>query len=66
MKVTLIARVSDGLPLAEGLETEKGGELEGYKQQAKSLVKTLATAPGGGGGLRAVRASYESGPYCFQ
>jgi hypothetical protein len=35
VKLTLIARVTDGLPLAEGLETDKDQDLEYYKQQAK-------------------------------
>ncbi len=33
--MTLIARVHDGLPLAEGLDTEKDLELDQYKTQAK-------------------------------
>ena len=36
VKLTLIARVADGLPLAEGLETEKNTDLDAYKQQAKA------------------------------
>ena len=36
VKLTLIARVADGLPLAEGLETEKNADLDAYKQQAKA------------------------------
>jgi len=36
VKLTLIARVADGLPLAEGLETEKNADLDTYKQQAKA------------------------------
>ena len=35
VKLTLIARVSDGLPLAEGLDSDKDHELDSYKQQAK-------------------------------
>jgi vesicle transport protein SEC22 len=38
VKLTLIARVVDGLPLAEGLETEKSADLDAYKQQAKVRV----------------------------
>jgi hypothetical protein len=36
VKLTLIARVADRLPLAEGLETEKNADLDVYKQQAKA------------------------------
>lgn len=35
VRLTLIARVHDGLPLAEGLDGEKDRELETYKHQAK-------------------------------
>jgi hypothetical protein len=35
VRLTLIARISDGLPLAEGLDSEKDGEIDGYKSQAK-------------------------------
>ena len=42
VRLTLIARVSDGLPLAEGLDSDKDHELDGYKQQAK--VRPCKTA----------------------
>ena len=35
VRLTLIARVTDGLPLAEGLESDKSSDVEQYKQQAK-------------------------------
>lgn len=35
VKLTLIARVRDGLPLAEGLDTDKEHEMYSYKSQAK-------------------------------
>lgn len=35
VRLTLIARVSDGLPLAEGLDSDKDGEIDQYKTQAK-------------------------------
>ncbi len=35
VKLTLIARASDGLPLAEGLDTDKDPLMERYKAQAK-------------------------------
>ena len=34
VRLTLIARASDGLPLAEGLESDKDADIEGYKAQA--------------------------------
>ena len=35
VRLTLIARVHDGLPLAEGLDGDKDRDLETYKHQAK-------------------------------
>lgn len=35
VRLTLIARQRDGLPLAEGLDNDKDRELVSYKQQAK-------------------------------
>lgn len=35
VRLTLIARVHDGLPLAEGLDSDKDAEIEQYKNQAK-------------------------------
>ncbi len=35
VRLTLIARVSDGLPLAEGLDTDKDPDIDQYKAQAK-------------------------------
>ena len=35
VRLTLIARVHDGLPLAEGLDTEREIEVDAYKGQAK-------------------------------
>lgn len=35
VRLTLIARVSDGLPLAEGLDNDKDPEIDQYKSQAK-------------------------------
>ena len=35
VRLTLIARVHDGLPLAEGLDTDKEIEVDAYKSQAK-------------------------------
>ena len=38
MRLTLISRVHDGLPLAEGLDNEKDKDLDHYKLQAKVLL----------------------------
>ena len=35
VRLTLIARVRDGLPLAEGLDADKEHEMYSYKSQAK-------------------------------
>ena len=42
-KMTLLARISDGLPLAASMEDEKDQktELEGWKTQAKGIVRQL-------------------------
>eukprot|EP00897_Mesotaenium_endlicherianum_P009094 jgi/Mesen1/8212/ME000442S07487 len=61
VKLTLIARVTDGLPLAEGLDDgREQKDLEMYKQQAKSLFKKLSQ-----GHQAASRMSIETGPYFF-
>ena len=58
----MIARVADGLPLAEGLDDgRESRELEQFKQQAKSLFKKLSQ-----GLTNASRMSIESGPFYFQ
>lgn len=36
VRLTLIARVRDGLPLAEGLDADKEHEMYQYKSQAKA------------------------------
>ena len=59
VKLTMIARVLDGLPLAEGLDTDASIDLEYYKQQAKTLFKKLSHGPG----VPPSRMSYESGEY---
>jgi len=58
VKLTMIARVADGLPLAEGLDTDRARDLEPYKQQAKTLFKKLSAGP-----PPPSRMSYESGAY---
>ena len=50
VKLTLLARVNDGLPLAEGLDassssaSSSGQNMETYKQQAKALFKRLGSS----------------------
>ncbi|GIL73937.1 hypothetical protein Vretimale_5117 [Volvox reticuliferus] len=61
VRLTLIARVQDGLPLAEGLDSEKDGEIDAYKSQAKSLLKKFSQQPS----HQAARLSVESGKYTF-
>ncbi|GFR51302.1 hypothetical protein Agub_g13665 [Astrephomene gubernaculifera] len=61
VRLTLIARVQDGLPLAEGLDSEKDAEIDAYKSQAKSLLKKFSQQPSS----QAARLSVESGKYTF-
>ncbi|KAE8650885.1 hypothetical protein Csa_000865 [Cucumis sativus] len=62
VKLTMIARVTDGLPLAEGLDDGRDlRDAEYYKQQAKSLFKNLST-----GQNEPSRMSVETGAYVFQ
>lgn len=62
VKLTMIARVTDGLPLAEGLDDGRDmKDSEYYKQQVKALFKNLSR-----GHNEASRMSVESGPYFFQ
>ena len=42
VRLTLIARVRDGLPLAEGLDGEKDRDLDSYKHQAKAWAPLFA------------------------
>ena len=60
MRLTLVARVSDGLPLAASMEDEKEHrQMDDYKTQAKKIVKRLnSTSP--------PRISIESGGSYFQ
>ncbi|CAF2077990.1 hypothetical protein HID58_043781 [Brassica napus] len=59
MKMTLIARIADGLPLAEGLHDGHDLQDNGvYKEQGMSLIKKL---PRGGNEA----SSVESGAYVF-
>ncbi|CAN7096693.1 unnamed protein product [Brassica rapa subsp. narinosa] len=61
VKMTLIARVTDGLPLAEGLDDGRDlPDSDMYKQQVKSLFKNLSR-----GHNEASRMSVETGPYVF-
>ncbi|BBN01885.1 vesicle transport protein SEC22 [Marchantia polymorpha subsp. ruderalis] len=62
VKLTIIARVTDGLPLAEGLDDgrDQQKDLEFYKLQAKSLFKKLSQ-----GQHEPSRMSVETGSYFF-
>ncbi|KAJ8619191.1 hypothetical protein MRB53_015377 [Persea americana] len=61
VKLTMIARVTDGLPLAEGLDDGRDqNDSEYYKQQAKAVFKNLSK-----GHNEASRMSIETGPYVF-
>lgn len=62
VKLTMIARVTDGLPLAEGLDDGRDiKDAEFYKQQVKTLFKNMSR-----GQNEASRMSIETGPYVFQ
>jgi hypothetical protein len=62
VKLTMVARVTDGLPLAEGLDDGRDQkDADFYKQQAKLLFKNLSK-----GQHEASRMSIETGPYYFQ
>lgn len=62
VKLTMLARVTDGLPLAEGLDDGRDvNNVELYKQQAKSLFKNLSNSQNDPS-----RMSIETGPYVFQ
>lgn len=60
VRLTLIARKHDGLPLSEGLDSDNHHDMEPYKQQAKQLFKKMAQS-----GAPAARASLESGAFTF-
>ncbi|XP_031500902.1 25.3 kDa vesicle transport protein [Nymphaea colorata] len=61
VKLTMLARVTDGLPLAEGLDDGRDvNNVELYKQQAKSLFKNLSNSQ-----HDPSRMSIETGPYVF-
>ncbi|XP_030490857.2 25.3 kDa vesicle transport protein SEC22-1 [Cannabis sativa] len=61
VKLTMIARVTDGLPLAEGLDDGRDiTDVEFYKQQVKALFKNLSR-----GHNEPSRMSVETGPYIF-
>lgn len=61
VRLTLIARVRDGLPLAEGLDADREHELYQYKSQAKEVFRKMANS----GARPPARMSIESGPYTF-
>ncbi|KAL5715020.1 SNAP receptor [Ranunculus cassubicifolius] len=61
VKLTMIARVTDGLPLAEGLDDGRDqNDADFYKSQAKALFKNLSK-----GQSHPSRMSIETGPNIF-
>lgn len=61
VKLTMIARVMDGLPLAEGLDDGRDlRDADFYKQQAKLIFKNMSNGNHG-----ASRMSIETGSYYF-
>lgn len=62
VKLTMIARVTDGLPLVEGLDDGRDvPDADFYKKQAKAIFANLSR------GLNdPSRMSIETGPYMFQ
>eukprot|EP00878_Enallax_costatus_P019233 GHUV01020287.1.p1 GENE.GHUV01020287.1~~GHUV01020287.1.p1 ORF type:complete len:173 (+),score=29.37 GHUV01020287.1:415-933(+) len=64
VRLTLIARVSDGLPLAEGLDRDDHPEMGqyDYKGQAKAIFKRLSQTPHSS---QEPRVAVESGPCTF-
>ncbi|KAL4458104.1 hypothetical protein ABPG75_012969 [Micractinium tetrahymenae] len=61
VRLTLIARTRDGLPLAEGLDADKEHEMYAYKSQAKGIFKKMAASTS----KPPERMSIESGPFTF-
>lgn len=61
VRLTLIARARDGLPLSEGLDADKDHDMYAYKSQAKGIFKKLGTS----GSKPPPRMSIESGAYTF-
>ncbi|EPS69205.1 hypothetical protein M569_05563 [Genlisea aurea] len=61
VKLTMIARITDGLPLAEGLDDGRDvPDADFYKQQVKSLFKNLSMNQN-----EPSRMSIETGPFMF-
>jgi vesicle transport protein SEC22 len=58
VRLTLVSRVADGLPLAEGLDAGKDAQLESCKAQAKALFKHMTQSRD-----QPQRLSIESGSY---
>jgi len=60
VRLTLLARITDGLPLAEGLDDDQNQDLNHYKMQAKTLLKQMSAK-----GAQASRMSVDTGPFSF-
>jgi len=41
VRLTLLARITDGLPLAEGLDDDQNQDLNQYKMQAKVMLQLV-------------------------
>jgi vesicle transport protein SEC22 len=62
LKLTLIARVSDQLPLAASMEDDKEvREMDQYKKQRKKILKQLSLLPN-----PPEKMSVDSGEFAFQ
>ncbi|CAG9465825.1 unnamed protein product [Pedinophyceae sp. YPF-701] len=59
VRLTLITRLVDGLPLAEGLDTEQSQEIDAYKHSAKDILKRISA------GGQPTRLSIDAGKYVY-
>ena len=62
VRLTLVTRVADGLPLCESLDADASGEVEAYKQQAKVSRRGLRRRRGGAGAARAPQGAAGAPP----
>ncbi|KAL0484019.1 vesicle transport protein SEC22 [Acrasis kona] len=60
LKLTLIARLSDCLPLTESMEPTSDAEIEQYKKQRKNILQQLSSNP-----VPPEKLSVDSGNYAF-
>lgn len=57
VKLTLLARVTDGLPLAEGLDDDQNHDLDQFKMQAKVWLRGVSIGLAFGAVLKGPRRS---------